>query len=42
MGFDIWRLLLQAEGFVLSGASLHNIMTAHGPDAETFEHHQLC
>lgn len=25
------------EGFVPGGASLHNCMTAHGPDAETFE-----
>jgi homogentisate 1,2-dioxygenase len=27
----------KAEGFVPGGASLHNCMTAHGPDAETFE-----
>jgi homogentisate 1,2-dioxygenase len=27
----------KAEGFLPGGASLHNIMTAHGPDAETFE-----
>jgi homogentisate 1,2-dioxygenase len=26
----------KAEGFVAGGASLHNCMTAHGPDAETF------
>lgn len=25
------------EGFVAGGASLHNIMTAHGPDEATFE-----
>lgn len=25
------------EGFVPGGASLHNCMTAHGPDADTFE-----
>ena len=25
------------QGFVPGGASLHNCMTAHGPDAETFE-----
>lgn len=27
----------KAEGFMPGGASLHNCMTAHGPDAETFE-----
>jgi homogentisate 1,2-dioxygenase len=27
----------KAEGFVPGGASLHNCMAAHGPDAETFE-----
>ena len=27
----------KAEGFVPGGASLHNSMTGHGPDAETFE-----
>jgi homogentisate 1,2-dioxygenase len=27
----------QAEGFSPGGASLHNSMTGHGPDAETFE-----
>jgi len=27
----------KAEGFVPGGASLHNSMTAHGPDAATFE-----
>jgi homogentisate 1,2-dioxygenase len=26
----------KAEGFVPGGASLHNTMTGHGPDAETF------
>ncbi len=26
----------KAEGFLPGGASLHNCMTAHGPDAETF------
>ena len=26
----------KAEGFVPGGASLHNCMTAHGPDAATF------
>jgi homogentisate 1,2-dioxygenase len=27
----------KVEGFVPGGASLHNCMTGHGPDAETFE-----
>ena len=27
----------KAEGFVPGGASLHNSMTGHGPDADTFE-----
>jgi homogentisate 1,2-dioxygenase len=27
----------KAEGFVPGGASLHNMMTGHGPDAATFE-----
>ena len=27
----------KAEGFVPGGASLHNCMTGHGPDAGTFE-----
>ena len=27
----------KADGFLPSGASLHNCMTGHGPDAETFE-----
>src|SRR5206468_4244105 len=27
----------KAQGFVPGGASLHNAMTAHGPDAETFD-----
>jgi homogentisate 1,2-dioxygenase len=27
----------KAEGFVPGGASLHNCMTGHGPDAQTFE-----
>ncbi len=25
------------QGFVAGGASLHNVMTAHGPDEPTFE-----
>ena len=27
----------KAEGFVPGGASLHNCMIGHGPDAETFD-----
>jgi homogentisate 1,2-dioxygenase len=27
----------KAEGFVPGGGSLHNMMSAHGPDRETFE-----
>jgi homogentisate 1,2-dioxygenase len=27
----------KAEGFLPGGASLHNTMSGHGPDAETFE-----
>ena len=27
----------KAEGFLPGGASLHNCMSAHGPDAETFD-----
>jgi homogentisate 1,2-dioxygenase len=27
----------KAEGFLPGGASLHNCMSGHGPDAETFE-----
>jgi homogentisate 1,2-dioxygenase len=27
----------KAEGFVPGGASLHNCMSGHGPDAETYE-----
>jgi homogentisate 1,2-dioxygenase len=27
----------KAEGFVPGGASLHNCMSGHGPDAESFE-----
>ncbi|MER3964702.1 homogentisate 1,2-dioxygenase, partial [Klebsiella pneumoniae] len=27
----------KAEGFVPGGASLHNCMSGHGPDADTFE-----
>jgi homogentisate 1,2-dioxygenase len=27
----------KAEGFLPGGASLHNCMTGHGPDADTFD-----
>jgi homogentisate 1,2-dioxygenase len=27
----------KAQGFLPGGASLHNCMTGHGPDAQTFE-----
>src|SRR5439155_22066450 len=27
----------KAEGFLPGGASIHNCMSAHGPDAQTFE-----
>ncbi|NEE47099.1 homogentisate 1,2-dioxygenase, partial [Streptomyces sp. SID8455] len=27
----------KAEGFVPGGGSLHNMMSAHGPDRETFD-----
>jgi len=27
----------KSEGFLPGGASLHNCMTGHGPDADTFE-----
>jgi homogentisate 1,2-dioxygenase len=27
----------KADGFVPGGASLHNCMTGHGPDADTFD-----
>jgi homogentisate 1,2-dioxygenase len=27
----------KAEGFLPGGGSLHNCMTGHGPDADTFE-----
>jgi homogentisate 1,2-dioxygenase len=37
MGLIYGRYDAKAEGFVPGGASLHNCMTGHGPDAETFE-----
>ena len=37
MGLVTGRYDAKAEGFVPGGASLHNRMTGHGPDADTFE-----
>jgi homogentisate 1,2-dioxygenase len=37
MGLIHGRYDAKAEGFVPGGASLHNCMSGHGPDAETFE-----
>jgi homogentisate 1,2-dioxygenase len=37
MGLIFGRYDAKAEGFVPGGASLHNCMSAHGPDAEAFE-----
>ena len=37
MGLVAGEYDAKAEGFVPGGASLHNCMTGHGPDAETFE-----
>lgn len=37
MGLIIGAYDAKAEGFVPGGASLHNCMSGHGPDAETFE-----
>jgi len=37
MGLVQGRYDAKAEGFVPGGASLHNCMSAHGPDAATFE-----
>lgn len=37
MGLIQGRYDAKAEGFVPGGASLHNCMTPHGPDAVTFE-----
>ena len=36
MGLIIGQYDAKAEGFVPGGASLHNCMSGHGPDAETF------
>ena len=32
----------KAEGFLPGGASLHNCMTAHGPDAESWRKAIAC
>jgi len=37
MGLIAGRYDAKAEGFVPGGASLHNCMTGHGPDADTFD-----
>jgi len=37
MGLIYGEYDAKAEGFVPGGASLHNCMAGHGPDAETFE-----
>jgi homogentisate 1,2-dioxygenase len=37
MGLIFGQYDAKAEGFVPGGASLHNCMAGHGPDAETFE-----
>ena len=37
MGLILGEYDAKAEGFLPGGASLHNCMSGHGPDAETFE-----
>ncbi|HET9086884.1 MAG TPA: homogentisate 1,2-dioxygenase [Acidobacteriaceae bacterium] len=37
MGLIVGQYDAKAEGFVPGGASLHNCMSGHGPDAETFQ-----
>ena len=37
MGLVLGEYDAKAEGFVPGGASLHNCMSGHGPDAETYE-----
>jgi len=37
MGLILGRYDAKEEGFVQGGGSLHNQMSAHGPDAEGFE-----
>ena len=42
MGLVFGAYDAKAEGFVPGGASLHNCMAGHGPDAETFERATQC
>lgn len=37
MGLLVGQYDAKAEGFIPGGASLHNCMSGHGPDAETFQ-----
>jgi homogentisate 1,2-dioxygenase len=37
MGLIVGQYDAKAEGFLPGGASLHNCMSGHGPDADTFE-----
>jgi homogentisate 1,2-dioxygenase len=37
MGLILGVYDAKAEGFLPGGASLHNCMSGHGPDAETYE-----
>ena len=37
MGLIFGKYDAKAEGFLPGGASLHNCMSGHGPDAETYE-----
>jgi homogentisate 1,2-dioxygenase len=37
MGLIFGTYDAKAEGFLPGGASLHNSMSGHGPDAETYE-----
>jgi homogentisate 1,2-dioxygenase len=37
MGLIFGQYDAKEEGFIPGGGSLHNCMSAHGPDAETFE-----
>ena len=37
MGLIFGRYEAKEEGFQAGGASLHSMMTPHGPDAECFE-----
>lgn len=45
MGLLYGRYQAKAEGFLPGGASLHSMMTPHGPDVDAFEkasHGELC